>query len=391
MTRFSVAPWRRSRGVAIAFITFATFTDILAYSVAVPVLPDLSRRYGATPTVVGLVFAIFGLAVLVTSVPMGAVSDRIGRKLPLVGGLFALAVSTVFFAFAPTLVWLFVARFVQGAADAITWVVGFALVADMYEPEERGRRMGIVMSGSTFGFLAGPTIGGWLYELGGPRLPYLAVGVCAVAGAIGLSWLRLPEPTHSRDVLPLSRAVSITPVLVCAIAVIVGGGTIAMVEPTLSLYLSSTLGLGPARVGLVFGGGALVATILHPIAGRLADRVGSRRLTIAGVMAVGVLLPAMSLASGFWTAVVLHAVFVVGVAVLITPSLLYMAEAVSSSGVESFGVAYGLYNFAWAVGVLLGPSIGGFLYERLAFSTLYLVWAAVVVAAAIGLARMGRD
>lgn len=380
---------RRSRSVALGLIAFATFTDILAYSVAVPVLPDLSRRYGATPTVIGLLFASFGLAVLMTSVPVGAVSDRIGRKLPLVGGLFALAVASVVFAFAPNIVWLFVARLVQGAADAITWVVGFALVADMYGAEERGRRMGIVMAGSTFGFLAGPTIGGWLYEVGGPHLPYLSVAACSVAGAIGLSWLRLPEPTHTREVLPLSRAVTIPPVIVCGLAVIIGGGTIAMVEPTLSLYLT-TLGLGPARVGLVFGSGALVATFLHPLAGRLADRAGARRVTLLGLAGIGLLLPLMGAVTGFWSGVLLHALFVVGVATLVTPSLLFMAEATSSSGVESFGIAYGLYNFAWAIGVLIGPAMGGFLYERMAFPTLYLVWAPWVTVAAVALARLIR-
>ena len=65
-----------------------------------PVLPDLSRRLGASPTVIGLLFASFGVTLLAVSVPMGAISDRIGRKLPLVGGLLALAAASVLFAYA---------------------------------------------------------------------------------------------------------------------------------------------------------------------------------------------------------------------------------------------------------------------------------------------------
>ncbi|MBI4486844.1 MAG: MFS transporter, partial [Acidobacteria bacterium] len=48
---------RRSRAVAVAFVTLATFTDLIAYSIAVPVLPDLSRRLGASPTTIGFLFA----------------------------------------------------------------------------------------------------------------------------------------------------------------------------------------------------------------------------------------------------------------------------------------------------------------------------------------------
>src|SRR5215831_12817704 len=87
-----------SRAIAVALVTFATFTDIVAYSVAVPVLPDLSRRLGASPTMIGLLFASFGVTLLTVSVPMGAVSDRVGRRAPMVGGLIALAAATLLFA-----------------------------------------------------------------------------------------------------------------------------------------------------------------------------------------------------------------------------------------------------------------------------------------------------
>src|SRR6266852_7962015 len=117
-----------SRPFVLALVTFATFTDIVAYSIAAPVLPDLSRRFGASPTTIGLLFASFGVTLLCVSIPMGAVSDRVGRRRPLVGGLVALSAATVLFGVADGLPLLFAARLVQGAADAITWVVGFALL-----------------------------------------------------------------------------------------------------------------------------------------------------------------------------------------------------------------------------------------------------------------------
>jgi MFS family permease len=122
---------RDSRSFAVALVTCATFTDIVAYSIAVPVLPDLSQRLGATPTMIGLLFGSFGLTLLAVAVPMGAVSDRVGRRLPLVAGMIALALASALFAVARSLPLLFAARLVQGAADGVTWVVGFALIADL--------------------------------------------------------------------------------------------------------------------------------------------------------------------------------------------------------------------------------------------------------------------
>src|SRR3954463_2502740 len=196
---------RRSRGVTVALVTFATFTDIVAYSVAVPVLPALSRTLGASPTMIGLLFASFGVTLLTMSMPMGSVSHRVGRKAPLVGGMIALAASTVLFAYADSLPWLFAARLVQGAADAVTWVVGFALIADRYGPEERGRVSGIVMSGTSAAVMVGPTIGGWLYEVGGLRAPFLTVAALAAAAAAAFVWLQIPTGHSETEAVPIRR------------------------------------------------------------------------------------------------------------------------------------------------------------------------------------------
>lgn len=375
------------RSLAVAFVTFATFIDILAYSIAVPVLPHLSQRFGASPTLIGLLFASFGVTVLAVSVPMGSISDRTGRRLPLVGGMIALAGASVLFALAPSMSWLFAARLVQGAADAVTWVVGFALVADLYTARERGRVMGFVMSGSTFGFMVGPTLGGWLYERGGARMPYLAVAALALVAAGAFAAMRFPRGSGTHEAVPLRIVLKVRAVMVCALAVAVGGGTIAMIEPVLSLFLASKIALGPGRIGLVFGAGAVVATALHPVFGRIADRAGGRRLTLWGLVAIVAALPLSSGIASFESALVIYAVAAVAIAIFVTPSLTYMAEATSLAGSDSFGVAYGLYNFAWSLGLLAGPAVGGALYERIGFVQLCLSWAAGLLVIAVVLAR----
>jgi MFS family permease len=163
-----------------------------------------------------------------------------------------------------------------------------------------------------------------------------------------------------------------------------------MLEPVLALFLAAELGLGPARIGLVIGSGAVVAAALHPVAGWMAERHGARRLTLAGLAAVGLFLPFQSTMWSFGSAVALYALGTVAVAMVITPSLAYMAEAMSFVGVQSFGVAYGVYNFAWALGLLAGPSLGGFLYERIGFTRLTLVWSPLVILVTLLIARLDR-
>ena len=370
---------RSSRSVAVALVTFAAFTDLVAYSIAVPVLPDLSRRLGASPTTIGLLFGSFGVTLLTFSMPMGAVSDRIGRKPPMVGGLVALAAASMLFAFSGSLPWLFAARLVQGAADAVTWVVGFALIADLYRQEERGRVMGLVMSGTNFAFMFGPTLGGWLYEAGGIRLPFLFVAALAIAGAIAFLWFDLPSTRSARETLPAATVLRAPAVAACTAAVVAASATISMLEPVLPLYLSATLGLGPARIGLLFGIGAVASTVMHPVYGAMVNRVGSRRLTMIGLVLVACLLPLLSLATSYRSAIGVYVIVAAAISMIITPSLAYMAEATSNAGAGSFGVGYGLYNMAWGVGLLGGPALSGFMFERMGFGWLMLMWAPLLI------------
>jgi MFS transporter, DHA1 family, solute carrier family 18 (vesicular amine transporter), member 1/2 len=379
---------RRSRGVAVALVTFATFTDIVAYSIAVPVLPDLSRRLGASPTMIGLLFASFGVTLLTVSAPMGAVSDRVGRRAPMVGGLVALSAATLLFAFSSGLPWLFAARLVQGAADAVTWVVGFALIADLYGSDERGRVMGMVLAGTNFAFMFGPTLGGWLYEAGGIRLPFLVVSALAIFGAVAFLWLDLPQKHADREVVPIGTVLRDPAVAACVAAVIAASATISMLEPVLPLFLFSTLGLGPARIGLVFGVGAVVSTLVHPVYGRMADRFGGRPLTMIGLVLVACVLPVLSRAWSYESAIAFYVLEAATVALVITPSLTYMAEATSNAGLGSFGVGYGLYNMAWGAGLLCGPALGGFLFDRMGFPRMALFWAPCVVSITIVLGRV---
>ena len=381
------APVAARRGAIVLLVTAAAFVDLVTYSVAVPILPDLSRRFGASPTMVGLLFASFGVTLLAVSIPMGAVADRVSRRLLLVGGLVALAASNVLFAVATHMAWLFAARLVQGAADAVTWIVGFAVIADMYEPSERGRVMGLVMSGTSFGLMIGPTIGGALYEAGGVALPFLIVGGAALLLAVLVMLVPFPVAQAPAERTSIFRVMRDPAVATCALIVIVAASTMAMMEPVLSLWFSADLGLGPARIGLVFGAAAVASTILHPVYGGFADRWTARRMTLIGLTLTALLLPVVSQATGFASAIGLFVVFAAAVALVVTPSLAYMAEVVSSVGQRSFGVAFGLYNFAWGVGLLVGPALGGFVFERMGFFALTLAWSPVLLATTIWLAR----
>jgi predicted MFS family arabinose efflux permease len=376
---------KTSRATAVALVTFATFTDIVAYSVCVPVLPDLARRLGSSPTAIGLLFASFGVTLLAVAIPTGAASDRIGRKVPLVAGMLGLAAATTLFAFARSLPWLFAARMAQGAADGVTWVVGFALVADLYGPEDRGRVMGYVMSGTSVAVVLGPTMGGWLYEAGGLALPFLAVAAMALACAGGFLWIRPEVGERAPAAASAWMVLRVPAVAVCGVFVVLVGGTMAMLEPVLPLFFNRQLGLTPAQVGVTFGAAAVASAIAPFVYGPMTDRWGGRRLTPIGLLVSAAWLPALAAAGSFRAAILLSMCQWAALALVITPSLAYMADVTAFAGKDAYGIGFGLYNTAWAIGTLGGPALGGWLFDRVGLRALSIGWAIGVAAITIAL------
>jgi MFS transporter, DHA1 family, solute carrier family 18 (vesicular amine transporter), member 1/2 len=111
-------------------------------------------------------------------------------------------------------------------------------------------------------------------------------------------------------------------------------------------------------------------------------------MTMLGLVATASMMPILGQAWSFPSALVFYLFAAAAGAFVITPSLAYMGEATTDAGVRSFGVAYGLYNLAWGAGLLVGPALGGFLFERLGFSWLLAAWAPAIAFVALVLARV---
>ena len=89
-----------------------------------------------------------------------------------------------------------------------------------------------------------------------------------------------------------------------------------------------------------------------------------------GLVGSALVLPLLSLATDFRSAAFAMVPMWMVFSMIVTPSLAYMAEAASAAGFESYGVVYGVYNMAWAVGLMVSPALGGFLLERVGFEAL---------------------
>lgn len=144
--------WRSHPVFIIATIAVALFSDLFLYGIIVPIMPFLLQdRVGLDPdqiqtTTSGLLTA-YALASVVFSPPAGLLSDRLNtRRVPFLGGLIALSLSTLLLFLGQSVAVLVLARVLQGISGAVCWTSGLALVLDTVGPGQLGKILGTIFS-----------------------------------------------------------------------------------------------------------------------------------------------------------------------------------------------------------------------------------------------------
>ena len=154
-----------------------TFVDIIGFSMLIPVLPYFVTHFGASPFIVGVLFATFSLAGLIAAPIWGNLSDRLGRKTVLIISQIGATISWAMMAFAPNIAVVFVARILEGASGGNISITQ-AYVADVVEPKDRGRAFGLIGAMFGAGMVFGPAGGGLLFSRFGFAAPFLAAAFC---------------------------------------------------------------------------------------------------------------------------------------------------------------------------------------------------------------------
>src|SRR5512145_188036 len=101
-----------SRPLLIIFLTI--FVNLVGFGIIIPLLPFYAQTFGASPIVIGLLFASFSISQLIAAPLLGELSDRYGRRPVLIYSLIGTAVSFAMLAVAQGLLMLFAARIVHG-------------------------------------------------------------------------------------------------------------------------------------------------------------------------------------------------------------------------------------------------------------------------------------
>jgi DHA1 family tetracycline resistance protein-like MFS transporter len=180
-----------TRPLLVIFLTI--FVNLIGFGIIIPLLPFYAETFGASPLVIGLLFAVFSVCQLVAAPILGDWSDRYGRRPILIFSLLGTVASFVLLALARSITMLFIARIVDGLSGG-NISTARAYVADITEPKDRARAYGLIGMAFGLGFIFGPALSGVLVKVSITAPIWAAAAITLVATAV--AWVWLPETVH---------------------------------------------------------------------------------------------------------------------------------------------------------------------------------------------------
>lgn len=377
--------------------------NLIAFAVAIPILPALTFDLGGSAADVGFLFAVQSLGQFAMAPVWGGLSDRYGRRPVLIATIAAGGCFELMTAAAGSLTTLYIARGLTGIC-AGNVATASALIADATPTSERSRGMAVIGISFGVGFTIGPALGAGLAALPewfpayfwqgpgmlGSGLPFTFAGLMALGTALVGIWL-IEEPTTDVDDRRRHRSTGRLSALIehpetGRVAMMCGlyfAYTVAsaILEVAFFPYANELYGFEESEVGLIFAGMGLLLALVQGGVGRISDRIGDRRMTLVGL---ALLTVGLAVAPVYRTLGVLLPF--IGIATigrgLVQPGVLSLTSSLSNAPSET-GKIMGALQSSASLGRIVGHGTGGVLFHSISTDAPFWVSALVVGAAAV--------
>lgn len=180
---------KKYRKTALAFFAAGFNTFAILYVVQ-PILPDLTKYYGVTPTTASLSLAVTTFTLAVSMLVFGSISEAVGRKNIMIVSMLSASVLCILTAFSPTFSSLIIMRAVQGVALAGLPSIAMAYLGEEIHPRSLPGAMGLYISGNALGAVFGRVFAGVSAGLWGWQYALIGVGAVSLIATL-IFWLAL--------------------------------------------------------------------------------------------------------------------------------------------------------------------------------------------------------
>jgi len=344
------------------------FVDLLGFGIILPLLPYIAEKYHATATQIGLLTAAYSFFQLIASPILGKLSDKYGRKKILMISQFGSAIGYLMLAFSNNLSLLFVSRIIDGITGG-NISIAQAYIADVTTKENRAKGMGMIGAAFGLGFIFGPAIGGFLAQFGYmyPALFAMFVGLITVF----LTFFFLPETIDTREraqspLAPFSlkeikKVLFKSGIGYLIIVFLLLNTSFSLFTGIFALWTQKKFGFQAVQNGYFFAYIGILSVIAQlKVLPYLVKRFKENKLLAYSTfyLFLGLfLLPFVSR----WEYLLFTQLFIVLGNSMANPSI----QALVSENVakEEYGETLGFLSSAGSIGRIVGPIIGGELFD----------------------------
>lgn len=321
---------------------------------------------------VGVMFASKAVVQLITNPFVGPLTNRIGYSIPMFCGFVIMFLSTIIFAFSRSYAVLFFARALQGIGSSCSSVSGMGMLADRFpDDKERGNAMGIALGGLALGVLIGPPFGGFMYQFVGKSAPFIVLAFLAfLDGCLQLLVLQ-PQVTKSNDDPPsLTALISDPYILIAAGAITFANMGIAMLEPSLPIYMMDKMDAEKWQLGAAFLPASISYLIGTNLFGPLGHRMGRWLASLIGLFIIGLALILVPFASRPNHLIIPMAALGFGIGMVDSSMMPELGFLVDIRHSAVYGGVYAIGDIAFCLGFAVGPALSGSLVEAVGFQAM---------------------
>jgi predicted MFS family arabinose efflux permease len=305
----------------VAILAFLQFTIVLDFMIMSPLGAFLLPALHIPTSRFGLVVSVYAFSAGIAGFLAAGFADRFDRKRLLLFFYTGFVLGTLLCGIATTYHFLLVARMVTGIFGGVIGSISFAIIADLFPFEQRGRVMGVVQTSFAASQVLGIPIGLFLTTRWGWHAPFLMiVGLASVAGVFIATYMK-PIVGH----LKLQRDGSALKHLIKTVsrrrylrafgtmALMVTGGFMLM--PFSSAFTVNNIGISTEKLQHIYFATGLCSILAGPLIGRLSDRIGKYALFCAGssLAAVMILIYTHLGHTPIWEVIVVNVLLFVGI------------------------------------------------------------------------------
>jgi len=359
------------------------FGCYFASNMRLPVVPLYAKSLNINTTQIGFINAAFFLIAGFLSLPLGFVSDRLGRKFLASTGILVLSGSSFMLYFSDTFILLTLSYLFIGIGMAAFGPTMMSFVADISPATHLGRSYGWYTTALYCGMSLGPAAGGFVAQAYG----YLQVFLISGTLVFLIFWIIVFFLPRTRSILKtysekpqtvavLRKLFNNRPLMGCWLVTLGGCFGLGMFVTFIPLHAQNQ-GLNISQIGFVFFAQGLTNALSRIPLGYLSDKVADRKILVF----IGIIGFAIAMA-GFGVSQTLGHFMMFAIALGVSMGLAFtsvgalIAETVDS---ESRGVAMGGYNTCIYFGMMLNSALMGTVIQRIGFEYGFYLTASVNV------------